>query len=300
MRLTVVFLLLVSAGEALQSHEILRNMNSLADKKLAVIGAGKMGETLISAILKSGLTDGQHITATAGTPERLAYLEKKYGIRVEERNADAAHKADLVLLCIKPQMYKTIVGELDPVLKPSQLLISIMAGVTSAAVEKHLTGRIPVVRAMPNMPSLVGEGMTAICGGSHATAGHLSLTQSIFDRLGKSIILAEKHFDAVTSLSASGPAFIYIIIEALAEGGVKTGLPRDVATLLAAQSCYGAAKMVLETGEHPAVLKDMVTTPAGCTIDGILKLEEGGLRVTLIKTIVEAARRSGELVENGG
>lgn len=274
-------------------------MNALADKKLAVIGAGKMGETLISAIISSGLMKRELITATAGTAERLAYLEKKYGIQVEERNTDAAHGADLVLLCIKPQMYRSIVSELDPVLKPSQLIISIMAGVTSQAVEKQLTGKIPFVRAMPNMPSLVGEGMTAICGGTHAAAEHLGITQSIFDRLGKSIILAEKHFDAVTSLSASGPAFIYIIIEALAEGGVKTGLPRDVATLLAAQSCYGAAKMVLETGEHPAVLKDMVTTPAGCTIDGILKLEEGGIRVTLIKTIVEAARRSGELVENG-
>lgn len=300
MGLSVVFLLLGSAAQAHHHHTNFRNMNALAEQKLAVIGAGKMGETLISAIIGSGLMKREHITATAGTAERLAYLEKKYGIQVEERNTDAAHGADLVLLCVKPQMYRLIVGELDPVLKSSQLLISIMAGVTSSAVEKQLTGKIPFVRAMPNMPSLVGEGMTAICGGTHATAAHLGITQSIFDRLGKSIILAEKHFDAVTSLSASGPAFIYIIIEALAEGGVKTGLPRDVATLLAAQSCYGAAKMVLETGEHPAVLKDMVTTPAGCTIDGILKLEEGGIRVTLIKTIVEAARRAGELVENGG
>jgi pyrroline-5-carboxylate reductase len=275
-------------------------MNSLADKKLAVIGAGKMGETLIGAILKAGLMGREQITATAGTRERLAWLAQTYGINTSESNRDAAENADLVLLGIKPQMYKPILAEMDPVLTTGHLLISIMAGVTSMAVEKQLKEDVPVVRAMPNMPSSVGEGMTAICGGQHASAAHLSITRSIFDRLGKSIILAEKHFDAVTSLSASGPAFIYIIIEALAEGGVKTGLPRDVATLLAAQTCYGAARMVLETGEHPAVLKDMVTTPAGCTIDGILKLEEGGLRVTLIKTIVEAAKRSGELVDNGG
>jgi pyrroline-5-carboxylate reductase len=275
-------------------------MTSLADKKLTVIGAGKMGETLISAILKSGIIKKDHITATAGTKERLDYLAKKYGIGTTADNAGAARGTDIILLCTKPQMFRSILAEIDPVVDPDQLLISIMAGVTSGALEKHLAGKVPVVRAMPNMPCLVGEGMTAICGGSHATAAHLSQTQHIFDHLGKSIILAEKHFDSVTSLSASGPAFIYIIIEALAEGGVKTGLPRDVATLLAAQSCYGAAKMVLETGEHPAVLKDMVTTPAGCTIDGILKLEEGGLRVTLIKTIIEAAKRSGELVENGG
>ena len=140
--------------------------------------------------------------------------------------------------------------------------------------------------------------MTAVCGGTAARPEHLQLGRTLFSRLGRALVLDEKYFDAVTGLSASGPAFIYIVIEALAEGGVKVGLPRQVATELAAQTCLGAAKMVLETGQHPAQLKDEVTTPAGCTIDGILKLEEGGLRVTLIKAIVEAAGRARELVDS--
>ncbi len=150
---------------------------------------------------------------------------------------------------------------------------------------------------MPNTPSRVGAGMTAVCGGRYAQAEDLELARQLFAQIGRSMVLEEKHFNAVTGLSASGAAFIYIVIEAMAEGGVKMGLPRKVATELAAQTCQGAGRMVVETGDHPALLKDEVTTPAGCTIDGILKLEEGGLRVTLIKAIVEAVRRAGGLVD---
>jgi pyrroline-5-carboxylate reductase len=149
---------------------------------------------------------------------------------------------------------------------------------------------------MPNTPSRIGCGMTAVCGGRWAQARHVELARDVFARLGRSLVLDEHHFDAVTGLSASGPAFLYVIIESLAEGGVKVGLPRTVATELAAQTCLGAAQMVLETGDHPAMLKDEVTTPAGCTIDGLLKLEEGGLRVTLIKAVVEASNRAAGLV----
>ena len=156
---------------------------------------------------------------------------------------------------------------------------------------------VPVVRSMPNTPSLIGAGMSAICKGAAAGEAHLETARGIFASLGRVVVLDEALFNAVTGLSASGPAFIYIVIEALAEGGVKAGLPRAVATQLAAQTCFGAAQMVLDTGSHPALLKDDVTTPAGCTMDGILELEEGGLRVTLIKAVVEATRRAGELVD---
>jgi len=149
---------------------------------------------------------------------------------------------------------------------------------------------------MPNTPASVDCGMTAICGGTHASAHHLEVARTMFDAVGRTIVLDEKHMDAVTGLSASGPAFAYIILESLAEGGVKVGLPREVATLLAAQTMKGAASVVLETGDHPALLKDAVTTPAGCTIDGILELEEGKLRVTLIKAVVKATSRAGELL----
>jgi pyrroline-5-carboxylate reductase len=163
-------------------------------------------------------------------------------------------------------------------------------------MEGILAKSVPVIRTMPNTPCLIKEGMTAIASGKHATAHHVQQARTMFDAIGRSRIVDEKHMDAVTGLSASGPAFVYIIIESFIEAGVKVGLPRDVATLLAAQMVHGAASMVLETGEHPAKLKDVVTTPAGCTIDGILELEDGGLRTTLIKAVVKATERARELV----
>jgi pyrroline-5-carboxylate reductase len=162
-------------------------------------------------------------------------------------------------------------------------------------IERALEKEVPVVRAMPNTPCVLGAGMTALCKGKFATKQHLDMATKFFDAVGRTVHVDEKHMDAVTGLSASGPAYIYIILESLAEAGVKVGLPRDVATLLAAQTTMGAARVVLETGDHPALLKDAVTTPAGCTIDGIMELEEGKLRVTLIKAVVKAVQRAKEL-----
>jgi len=181
-------------------------------------------------------------------------------------------------------------------LTPQHLLISVSASVTTKYMEGILAKSVPVIRTMPNTPCLIKEGMTAIAPGKHATAHHVQQARKMFDAIGRSLIVDEKHMDAVTGLSASGPAFVYIIIESFIEAGVKVGLPRDVATLLAAQMVHGAASMVLESGEHPAKLKDVVTTPAGCTIDGILELEDGGLRTTLIKAVVKATERARELV----
>ncbi len=264
---------------------------------LAVIGAGKMGETLISALLASGVVESTAITATAWHATRRRDLEQRLGITTGDDNTRAAAGADLILLAVKPQVAPLVLREIGPHLRPDQLLVSIVAGLETPGIEHHLAAEVPVVRAMPNTPSRVGAGMTAVCGGRYAEERHLELARQVFSRIGRSLVLDEKHFNAVTGLSASGPAFIYIVIEAMAEGGVKMGLPRRVATELAAQTCLGAGRMVVETGDHPALLKDEVTTPAGCTIDGILKLEEGGLRVTLIKAIVEAGRRAGGLVD---
>lgn len=271
-------------------------MNDIHIDSLAVIGAGKMGTLLISALTRSGVVAPERVTATAKTPERRAYVEREYGVRTIRDNREAARGAEVVLLAVKPQIAPQVLGELGEVMTPDQMLLSIVAGLTTAEMENDLGGEIPVVRTMPNTPSRIGYGMTAVCGGRWAAARHVELARDVFARLGRSLVLDEHHFDAVTGLSASGPAFIYVIIESLAEGGVKVGLPRTVATELAAQTCLGAAQMVLETGEHPALLKDEVTTPAGCTIDGLLKLEEGGLRVTLIKAIVEASKRAAGLV----
>jgi len=264
------------------------------NKTIAVLGAGKIGESMIATLIESGTWKPSQIIATTRKQQRSDYLANKYGIKTGS-NPHAVSQADIILVCVKPQVAEGVFEEISPVLKENSLLISIMAGVTIKQMEDWTANRFPVIRAMPNTPLRIGKAMTALSGGKKATAEHLDFATTLFQLMGRTRVLDEKYFDAITSLSASGPAFIYIIIEALAEGGVKAGLPRDVATEMAAQACLGASSMVLETGQHPALLKDEVTTPAGCTIDGILKLEEGGIRVTLIKTVMEAAKKAKEL-----
>ncbi|HXG63959.1 MAG TPA: pyrroline-5-carboxylate reductase [Blastocatellia bacterium] len=269
----------------------------LRDKKLAVIGAGKLGETLIKGLLEAGVIEVENFIVTAGHQPRLDYLRERFGVAGTLSNAMAAESADIIILAVKPQTVSHVLGDINGSLRTDQLLISVAASVSTGFIEKHLALPIPVIRAMPNTPCLLKKGMTGIAPGRNATAEHLEVAKFIFGAVGRTVIADEKHMDAITGLSASGPAFIYIVIESLAEAGVKVGLPRDVATELAAQTVVGAGSMVLETAEHPAKLKDTVTTPAGCTIDGILELEEGGLRVTLIKAVVKATQRAKELVE---
>jgi pyrroline-5-carboxylate reductase len=270
----------------------------LNDRSLAVLGAGKLGETLIRGLLDAGVVSASRVTVTAAHAGRVEKLRADLGVRGAASNLEATRGADLVLLAVKPQQVPLVLSEIRGALKPPQILVSVAASVSTGFIEKHLDHPVPVIRAMPNTPALLKQGMTAICPGTHARPEHLEIARSIFGAVGRTVTVDEKHMDAVTGLSASGPAFIYIVIESLAEGGVKVGLPRDVATELAAQTVLGAGAMVLETGEHPAKLKDLVTTPAGCTIDGILELEEGGLRVTLIKAVVRATQRAKELLES--
>jgi pyrroline-5-carboxylate reductase len=266
--------------------------------RLAVLGAGKLGEALIRGMIDAGVVSAADVTVTAAHPERVAVLTAALGVRGAATNTEAVQGATIVLLAVKPQTVPVVLAEIRGALEPSQLLISVAASVGTAFIEKHLDRPIPVIRAMPNTPALVRRGMTAIAPGRQATREHVEAALGLFQPVGRIVRVDEKHMDAVTALSASGPAFIYMVIESLAEGGVKVGLPRDVATELAAQCVLGSGAMVLETGEHPARLKDLVTTPAGCTIDGILELEDGGLRVTLIKAVVRATSRARELLES--
>jgi pyrroline-5-carboxylate reductase len=268
----------------------------LADKKLAVLGTGKLGGILLRAFLKQGLFAPKHVTGTVKHDEKAASLAKELSVGVTTDNRKAVHGADIVLLGLKPQVVGEVLKEIAPELSSKTLVISVAASVPTSYIEQHVGATVPVVRAMPNTPSAVGCGMTGICRGLHAGAEHLEMTRAMFDTVGRTVIVDEKNMDAVTGLSACGPAFVYIILESFAEAGVKVGLPRDVSTLLAAQTMKGAASVVLETGDHPAPLKDAVTTPAGCTIDGIMELEEGKLRVTLIKAVVKATHRAGELL----
>lgn len=268
----------------------------LSEKTITVIGAGKLGETLIRALLEAKIADPRRMIATTGHAESAQRKAQLYGIRGTTNNAEAAEGADIVILSVKPQVIGEVLNSIKPVVGKDQLVISTAASVSTGYIERGLAAGVPVIRTMPNTPCRVREGMTAISPGRNADERDLEMTSDLFSAFGRILVLDEKHMDAVTGLSASGPAFMYVILESLAEGGVAVGLPRDVATELAAQTMLGAARMVLETREHPAKLKDVVTTPAGCTIDGLLELESGGLRVTLIKTVVRATKRAAELV----
>ena len=267
----------------------------LSSHTIAVLGAGKMGGILLQAFLKQQIIAPDRLFATVAHADRAAVLSTQWGIEVSTDNLAIAQKADVLLLGVKPFQIPGLVEEIRPALTSDKLLISFAASVRTEAIERAAIEEVPVVRAMPNTPSMLGAGISALCRGRFVQPQDMALAENLFSAVGRTVIVDEKHMDAVTGLSASGPAFIYIILESLAEAGVKVGLPRDVATLLAAQTTFGAARMVLETGYHPALLKDAVTTPAGCTIDGILELEEGGLRVTLIKAVMRASQRAKEL-----
>jgi pyrroline-5-carboxylate reductase len=272
---------------------------TLADKKVAVLGAGKLGGIILQALLREVLLSKELTRATVRHSDRALRLAENLGIEVGTDNAKAVQGADIIFICVKPQTVQEVLEEIRPHVSPGQLVISVAASVPTSQIESVLGVKTAVVRAMPNTPCAIGAGMTGLCKGRYVSEEEIALACSLFDVVGKTVVVDEKHMDAVTGLSASGPAFIYIILESLAEAGVKVGLPRDIATLLAAQTTFGAAKVVLETGDHPALLKDAVTTPAGCTIDGIMELEEGKLRVTLIKAVVKATQRAKELAYSG-
>jgi len=268
----------------------------LATKRLAVIGAGKIGGILLRAFLKQGLVQPKRVHATVRHAEKAKSLAKQLGIHASTDNRAAVRDADIILLAVKPQGAREVLESIKTEITPGKLIVSCVTSISTQFMEKVLGKDVPVVRAMPNTPCAIGCGMTGLAQGIHASKEHLEIAQSMFESVGRVVEVEEKQIDAVTGLSASGTAFIYILLESLAEGGVKVGLPRDVATLLAAQTMMGAARMVLDTGDHPALLKDAVTTPAGSTMDGILELEDGKVRVTLIKAVMKATQRAKELI----
>ena len=268
---------------------------TLPGLRVAVLGAGKMGGILLQAFLKNNLLAPDQIVATVQHPERALALSAQFGVEVLTDNLAAAQRADVILIGVKPIQVPGLIETIKPALSAEKLVLSFAASVTTKSIEAASGIDLAVIRAMPNTPAMLAAAITALCPGRFVSEAQMAIAQRIFQTVGRTVVVDEKHMDAVTGLSGSGPAFLYIIIEALAEAGVNVGLPRDVATLLAAQTTYGSARMVLETGYHPALLKDAVTTPAGCTVDGILELEEGGLRVTLIKAVKRATQRAKEL-----
>lgn len=263
---------------------------------LGIIGAGVMGQTLARGILASGLLPRDRIWAGDKHASVCQAASQELGIPVEVGYHARVPSADLLLLCVKPaDAPKALPALREAGLRPSTLLISILAGVSTSSLEAMLATGNPVVRAMPNTPAVVGEAMTVVCCGSSATTENLERARRIFEAVGKCLPVDEVHFNAITALSGSGPAYFFLIMEALADAGVKVGLPRQLALTLVAQTALGAAKMVLATGRHPAALRDDVTTPAGCTIGGLLMLEDGRIRSVLARAVEEAAKIAAHL-----
>jgi pyrroline-5-carboxylate reductase len=255
-----------------------------------------MGQTLIKGLLASGLAGRGRLWAGDKNPATCESASQALEIPVEAGYQGRVPTADLILICVKPADAAAVLATLKNAgLRRETLLISILAGVSTESLESLLSTDNPVVRAMPNTPAIVGEGMTVICGGKSATAGALARARRIFEAVGKCLAADETHFNAITALSGSGPAYQYLIMEALADAGVRVGLPRQLALTLVAQTVLGAAKMVQATGRHPAALRDDVTTPGGCTIAGLLMLEDGSIRAVLARAVEEAAKMAARL-----
>jgi pyrroline-5-carboxylate reductase len=268
---------------------------SVKGKKVGFVGAGNMGEALIKGLVTANLVPPETIAATDVRAERAEQMARQYGIRAVADNGTLVRDCDVVVLAVKPQIMAPVLREIAPALTGRPLLISLAAGVSTATIQGVVGRYQRLIRVMPNTPALVLEGATAIARGAELLAEDLETAQEIFAAVGKAVVLDEELMDAVTGLSGSGPAYVAIVIESLADGGVKMGLDRATAMTLATQTVLGAARLLSETGLHPGALKDMVRSPGGTTIAGIAALEEGGIRTTFIRAVERATLRSREL-----
>ncbi|NGN69506.1 pyrroline-5-carboxylate reductase [Streptomyces sp. A7024] len=273
-------------------------MGGMSSQKVAVLGAGKIGEALLSGMIRAGWSPSD-LMVTARRPGRGEALRERYGVEPVS-NADAAKRADTLILTVKPQDMGTLLDELAPHVPADRLVISAAAGVPTSFFEERLPDNTPVVRVMPNTPVLVDEGMCVISAGSHAGDAHLARTEEIFQPVGKTLRVPESQQDAATALSGSGPAYFYFLVEAMTDAGILLGLPREKAHDLIVQAAIGAATMLRDSGEHPVKLREAVTSPAGTTINAIRELENHGVRAALIAAIEAARDRSRELGSGSG
>jgi pyrroline-5-carboxylate reductase len=261
--------------------------------RIAVLGAGKIGEALLAGLLAAGRSPAD-LAFTERHPERAADLTERLGVAALDVPG-AAERSDVLVVAVKPQDIDPVLAELAPVIRPGTLVVSLCAGLPTSLYEKVLPDGTPVVRVMPNTPMLVGEAMSAISGGTHATDGHLAEVEKMLGSVGRVVRLPESQQDAVTALSGSGPAYFFYLVEAMIDAGILLGLPRAVAADLIVQSAYGAAKMMRESGDHPVILREAVTSPAGTTIAAVRELERHGVRAALLAAIEAARDRSVEL-----
>jgi len=270
----------------------------LKNKKITIIGTGNMGEALLSGLISSGSSDPKNIICTDIRENKLKSIEEKYSVATTADNIKAVEASEIIIYAVKPQIIASVLRETASCLDMSKLIISIAAGVPLVAIESCLNKELRLIRVMPNIAAFVKESASVIAAGGKATEEDIKLSLAIFDSMGKSIFLKENILmDAITGLSGSGPAYIFLIVDAMADAGVKVGLSREDALFLSSQTVLGAAKLLIETKEHPGRLKDMVTSPGGTAIAGIHTLEKGGLRTTLINAVEVATKRSQELGE---
>jgi len=267
---------------------------SIREKRVGFVGGGNMGEALVRGLTKTGLLPAEHLMMADVRTERLDELKRLYGVSVASDNVTLVRRSDVILLAVKPQILGAVLDEIAPA-TPGKLLISVAAGVSTSEIRRHLPPGTRMIRVMPNTPALVLEGATAIAYAAGLEDGDMDTARQIFEAVGRVVVLDESMMDAVTGLSGSGPAYIALVVEALADGGVRVGLDRKTAMTLAMQTVLGSARLLIETGMHPGQLKDMVSSPGGTTIAGIHTLEIGGLRRTLIDAVERATHRSREL-----
>ena len=272
----------------------------LTGTRIAFIGGGNMAESLLAGLLRKGVTSAERLTVSDPHSQRREWLARRFGIAVHADNRAAAQGADLIVLCVEPQVLDSVLADLSSILTSNLLLISVAAGYPLSRLQKQLKTATRLVRAMPNTPSTIGEGVTALSLVPGLSSQDQDRARCLFESVGKVVVVEERLMDAVTGLSGSGPAYVFAMIEALADGGVLMGLSRATAQVLAAQTLAGAARMVLEQGTHPAVLKDRVASPGGTTIAGLSRLEQGRLRATLVSAVTAAAQRSQELGQEEG
>ena len=272
---------------------------TLAERRLGFIGAGNMAEAIIQGVLESGTAEASQILAADVVAKRLDFMRTTYGIRTTEDNASLVDEADILVLAVKPQVAGLVLGQIGPLTNDTKLVISIVAGLTVATMAEALTAGTRIVRTVPNTPVFVGAGMVALASDGPAREDDYAVARALFSPVARIVAVEEKLMDAALGVSGSGPAYGFLMVEALADGGVKMGLPRAVALELAAQTLLGAAKMCLESGRHPGQLKDMVTSPGGTTIAALHKMEAGGVRAALMDAVEAAARRAAELGRQG-
>jgi pyrroline-5-carboxylate reductase len=271
----------------------------MTGRKVALLGGGRMGEALTSGLIRSGGRSVDEIMVTCRREERAAELAERYGVTATLSNPEAVEWADTLVLMVKPQDMEALLGQIAGSVRPEQLAISFAAGIRTSFVQKHLPDRVPVVRVMSNVAVLVDEAMSVVAAGSHAEDKHLAVAEELLGYVGRVIRLKESHLDAITATSGSGPAYFFLLAEAMIEACILLGLSRDVATELIIQTMLGSAKMLRDTGRHPVELREMVTSPGGTTIAAIRHLEEAGVRAAFLNAIDAACKRSAELAQGG-